>query len=208
MDKKIDLHKWKRKEHFEFFNQFEEPFYGVTVQMDMTTCVASTSKHGYSLTRYYMFQFIKTIQQSEAFRLRIRNGEVFLLDPVHLGTTVLKADETFNYILIPYAHDFLNFDQNYIRALQEGKLREGLFPNGEDTDRQIHTSVLPWTKFSSLSHARQLKGQDSVPKVSFGKITRSSDSISMPISIHVHHALVDGLHVGLFIKKFQENLDS
>lgn len=208
MDRKINLDKWKRKEHFEFFNQFEEPFHSVTVEMDMTKCVASTSKHGYSLTRYYMFQFIKTIQQSEAFRLRIRNGEVFLLDPVHLGTTVLNANETFNYILIPYAEDFLNFDQNYIKALEEGKLREGLFPNGEDTDRQIHTSVLPWTKFSSLSHARQLKGQDSVPKVSFGKITRSSDSISMPISIHVHHALVDGIHVGQFIKKFQENLDS
>ncbi len=26
----------------------------------------------------------------------------------------------------------------------------------------------------------------------------------MPVSIHVHHALADGYHVGLFVNKFQE----
>ena len=30
----------------------------------------------------------------------------------------------------------------------------------------------------------------------------------MPVSIHVHHALVDGLHVGQYIDCFQELLNA
>ena len=29
----------------------------------------------------------------------------------------------------------------------------------------------------------------------------------MPVSINVHHALMDGYHVGLFIEKFQKLLN-
>ncbi|NYF90834.1 CatA-like O-acetyltransferase [Tunturiibacter empetritectus] len=30
----------------------------------------------------------------------------------------------------------------------------------------------------------------------------------MPVSIHVHHALADGLHVAQFVEKFQYCLDA
>lgn len=208
MDKKINIDEWKRKEHYEFFKRFEEPFHGVAVEMDLAKCMEVVRQHGYSLTRYYMYQFIRTINQSEAFRLRIRKENVYLLDTVHLGTTVLKADDTFNYILVPYAEDFLNFDQNFVKALHEGKRRETMFPAGEDTDRQIHTSILPWTAFTSLSHSRRLNDHDSVPKVSFGRINLTSEIPTIPVSIHVHHALVDGIHVGQFIDQYQKNLNS
>lgn len=28
----------------------------------------------------------------------------------------------------------------------------------------------------------------------------------MPVSVHVHHALMDGLHVGQFLENFQERM--
>ncbi|NRA48527.1 MAG: chloramphenicol acetyltransferase, partial [Phaeodactylibacter sp.] len=31
---------------------------------------------------------------------------------------------------------------------------------------------------------------------------------TMPVSIHVHHALVDGFHVGLFLEAFQDLLNA
>ena len=30
----------------------------------------------------------------------------------------------------------------------------------------------------------------------------------MPVSIHVHHALVDGLHVAQFVERFEQALDA
>jgi len=37
MKTKLDISSWNRKDHFAFFKQFEEPFFGVTVPIDCTT---------------------------------------------------------------------------------------------------------------------------------------------------------------------------
>ena len=70
----------------------------------------------------------------------------------------------------------------------------------------IRYSVLPWFDFTSISHARNLAAQDSVPKITFGKITEAGGRCTMPVSIHVHHALADGLHVAQFVEQFERYL--
>jgi len=34
--KQLDIANWNRKEHFEFFRKFEEPFFGLTATVDWT----------------------------------------------------------------------------------------------------------------------------------------------------------------------------
>lgn len=36
MARKLDIETWNRKEHFLFFSQMEEPFFGVTIVVDCT----------------------------------------------------------------------------------------------------------------------------------------------------------------------------
>lgn len=68
-------------------------------------------------------------------------------------------------------------------------------------------SALPWLNFTDLSHARCFSSADSVPKISFGKMTDIDGIKLMPISIHVHHGLMDGRQIGLFVQQFQELMD-
>jgi len=42
--------------------------------------------------------------------------------------------------------------------------------------------------------------------ITFGKITEAGDRCTMPVSIHVHHALTDGLHVAQFVEQFERYL--
>jgi chloramphenicol O-acetyltransferase type A len=35
-------------------------------------------------------------------------------------------------------------------------------------------------------------------------MTEENGKRSMPVSVHVHHGLTDGYHVGLFVNKFQK----
>jgi len=81
-----------------------------------------------------------------------------------------------------------------------------LFPalSGENV---IHFSSLPWLDFTSVSHARSFSFQDSCPKISMGKMTERSGKRTMPLSIHVHHALMDGQDVARFVELFQELMD-
>ena len=69
----------------------------------------------------------------------------------------------------------------------------------------IHFSAIPWLNFTSLSHARSYSYPDSCPKISFGKMTTLDNGKKMmPLSVHVHHGLMDGMHVGKFVALFQE----
>lgn len=38
-------------------------------------------------------------------------------------------------------------------------------------------------------------------------MSEESERRMMPVSIHVHHALLDGYHVGLFAEQFQQLLN-
>jgi chloramphenicol O-acetyltransferase type A len=42
----------------------------------------------------------------------------------------------------------------------------------------------------------------------FGKMLEDGPTRRMPFSVEVHHALVDGIHVGKFFNLFQDKLDS
>ena len=82
----------------------------------------------------------------------------------------------------------------------------GLEPAGASSN-VIHYSSLPWLRFTALSHARSFSFRDSCPKISFGKMTEKDGQKTMPVSIHVHHALVDGYHVAQFVEAFQQEMD-
>jgi len=65
---------------------------------------------------------------------------------------------------------------------------------------------LPWVSFTSFSHARNWRREDSVPKIAFGKFIKKDDRVLMPFSVEVHHALMDGLHVGRYVMRLEEVL--
>ena len=84
----------------------------------------------------------------------------------------------------------------------------GLFTREFTNDNIIHFSAIPWVSFTSLSHARSFTFPDSCPKISVGKMTEENGKMTMPISVHVHHGLMDGYHVGLFFDLLQKELDN
>jgi chloramphenicol O-acetyltransferase type A len=102
-----------------------------------------------------------------------------------------------------------NFDVFQSKLKEEFKrvrALPGLFTAPERPD-VIHYSALPWFSFTGLSHPRNFGDGDSIPKISFGKIFERDGKSYLPLSVHVHHGLVDGYHVGLFVQKFQQLLN-
>ena len=79
------------------------------------------------------------------------------------------------------------------------------FDAQDDRTDLIHYSTLPWISFTSFSHARNWGKEDSVPKIVFGKATERNGQWLLPVSVEVHHALMDGLHVGRYLEKLQHS---
>lgn len=202
----IDINGWIRKDHYQFFSQFEEPFYGVTVSIDCTAAYQYAKKHSISFFQYYLYQALKAANAIENFRYRIINKEVYLFNQIDASPTVHRPDGTFGFAYIDYSENEDVFYANATQVIEAVKLSTGLVPavSGENV---IHFSAVPWINFTAVSHARCFSFADSCPKITFGKITEENGKKRMPVAVHVHHALVDGYHVGLFIDKFQEGMN-
>lgn len=73
-------------------------------------------------------------------------------------------------------------------------------------DDLIFSTCLPWLAFTAVNHP--VAGpDDSFPRVAWGKFVQRGDNWFMPVNVHAHHALVDGLHIGKFFQVLQETMD-
>ncbi len=198
----LDMDRWARKAHYEFFSRFEEPFFGVTVQVDCTSAFDRAKASGHSFFLSYLHKALVAANLVEAFRYRIIDGQVWVYDQVNASPTINRPDGTFGFGYMNYEEDFAVFETNATIEMDRVRNSSGLEPavSGENV---IHFSSIPWISFTSLSHARSFAQKDSIPKISFGKMTETNGIRSMPVSVHAHHGLMDGYQVGQFLEHFQ-----
>lgn len=201
----LDLENWNRKEHFLFFKQMEEPFFGITTTIDCTKAYSVAKKLGTSFFAYYMHKTIVAVNTIESFRYRIINDAIYIFDTIDVSATIMREDNTFGFSLIEYSPDYEVFAKNTSEEIQRIQNTSGLFTREFPNNNLIHFSAVPWINFSSVSHARSFTFPDSCPKISFGKMMIGNDGKrTMSMSIHVHHGLMDGYHLGQFVDCFQE----
>lgn len=209
MKTKLDLNSWPRKEHFEFFNKFEEPFFGITAVIDCTKAYETSKKKGTSFFLYYLHKTLAAVNSVENFHYRISEGEVYRYDRIDASPTLTRDDNTFGFSLVAFFPDFEIFEAKAKEEIERVRNTPGLFTRSFEVDNLIHFSAIPWIDFTSLSHARSFSFPDSCPKISIGKmVVNDNGKRTMSVSVHVHHGLMDGYHVGEFFNKFQEFMDS
>ena len=207
MKTKIDLSTWNRKGHFEFFCQMEEPFYGLTVNVDCTHAYKKAKNLNIPFFTYYLHKTLVAVNNIENFRYRIIDKEPYIWNRIDVSSTIMREDKTFGFSLIEFDSDLNQFHQNVLQETERIQSTTGLLTREFPDSNLIHFSAIPWINFTSMSHARGFSYPDSCPKISFGKLTEVDGKKSMPMSIHVHHGLIDGYHIGLFIDEFEKQMN-
>ena len=179
MYKELDISTWNRKQHFEFFSQFEEPFFGTTIQLDCTKAYAKSKELGVGFFVYYLHKTIVAVNTIENFRYRIEKGKPVIYDSINITSTILREDKTFGFSEIEYNKDLNIFISNYKTEFERVQNSTGLFTrtHGENI---VHFSALPWINFTSISHSRSFTFPDSCPKFSFGKMTEENGRKKCP----------------------------
>ena len=202
----IDVDNWNRRDHFRFFREFAEPFFGLTLRVDCGVAHARAKQRGESFFLRYLHHILGAVNDVECFRYRIRGDQVVLLDTIHASATINREDGTFDFSYIPFAAEFGEFAVGAQREIDRIRTSTGLNP-GVAEDDVIHFSAVPWLDFTGLSHARQYRYPDSCPKISVGKMTERGGELGMPLSLHAHHALMDGRDVAEFADRLRERMN-
>ena len=202
----LDVSGWARRELFEYFVGFDKPYFNICTQLDVTNLLALLrDRSDVSVSLTYQYFALRAANEIEAFRYRLREGKVFIHDVIHGGTTVMMPSENFTLAYFDYDANFETFITGAQRAVNEVLAGDGAFRPNPSDDR-IHFTALPWVSFTSFSHARNWGREDSIPKIAFGKFVTENQRTLLPFSVEVHHALMDGLHVGRYVSRLEKLL--
>lgn len=202
--KEISIDQWNRKSQFEFFNGYDDPFFQLTANLNVSNLYAYSKAHNLSFSLACIFVAIKCMNEIPAFKLRIKNGKVIEYGTVSIGSTILNEDNTFSFCDFPHSTSIFEFNASAKKIIK--KHSEGVTFDPQEEELQIvHCSTLPWVSFTGFKHAR--KGNEAgkgIPKIVFGALFDENNIKKIPFSVEVHHALMDGFHVGLLFKNMQQ----
>lgn len=203
MYKKLNLENWSRFEQYKFFKKYDNPFFNICSSIDVTELLKQVKRKQLSFSTCLLFASIDTANKVESFKYRLKDDGVVVYDSIYAGSTILNDDKSFSFSYFDYNANFKTFYKNARNHIKDHKSGKIAF-DGRNNDLDIiHYSIIPWIKFTSFSHPRNYKTNDSIPKIVFGKYYEKQGRMQLPISIEVHHALMDGYHLGEYISKLQ-----
>ena len=205
--KKIDIENWNRKQQYFFFKDFDDPYFNICTEIDVTrlkTYVRDEDKPFFLSLLFYLHDSANEVME---FRLRLVEDEVFEVEKAGIGTTVLLDDDTFAFCYFDRQESLADFIEHGKKRMEQVR-KNTIMDEAEGRLDIFHSTSLPWTSFTSIKHARNKAGETAgIPKFVIGKYFRKNDRWMMPISVEVHHALMDGIHLARFLNKLQEKLD-
>jgi chloramphenicol O-acetyltransferase type A len=205
----LDITTWPRRDAFEYFRGFDKPYFNVCTRLDVAPLRAAVAQGGVgSLWLAYHYIALRLANRVEPFRYRLEQGRVRIHPQVDGSTTVLREDSSFGFADLDLGADFAGFSAAADAAIATVRAGRAPFEPKPDDSARIHFTTLPWIHFTSFSHARNWGREDSIPKLAFGRIEVDGERAWMPLSVEVHHALMDGLHVGQFIQGFEAALQN
>jgi chloramphenicol O-acetyltransferase type A len=200
----IDMETWPRREHFNFFNSYDQPHVAMTANADITAFYPYIKEHGYSFTIAVIYLLTRASNTVPEFRYRIRDGQVVEHETVHAGFTILVNDDVFSFCVVDYVENFPEFAESAAQNIAE--VRANPWVKRVLGDDILFMTAIPWVSFTDFTHPMHYSPVDSVPRFAWGKYFEEAGVLKMPLNVQGHHALIDGVHMGNFYTEVQNSL--
>ncbi|HEX2946505.1 MAG TPA: chloramphenicol acetyltransferase [Clostridia bacterium] len=204
--KNIDIENWNRKDHFNYFKQFDYPHFNVCANIDITRFYKHIKVNGLPFFISMVYAASKAANSVREFRYRIRGDGVVEHETANPSFTVMTENEVFNYCTAPFTEDFSSFKTKTSELIEKARRSAGL-DDDPSRDDLLYITSLPWVSFTSITHPIQMHPVDSIPRISWGRFFEDEGYIKLPLSVQAHHAIVDGMHVGNYFGLVQEILN-
>lgn len=205
--KKINISTWDRKDTFEFYKSLDHPMYQMTFNLDVTHFYEVIKENNRSFYFSFMYLAMKEMNKIDAFKYRFHQNEVVLYDRIHPSfTDNIEGTERFKIVTVNHEDSMKAFIQ---KAKETSLLQGQIFINMTEEVRTdlVYISTFPWASFTQVTFAHNHDKHDAIPRITWGKFEDYNGQKLMSVGISVHHAFVDGIHVGQFINQLQAALN-
>lgn len=208
--RQVDPTQEPRASAYAFYRDAAQPRWGLTTRVDVAplrACLAAWRDEVPGLTAFvaYHHALLRAADTVAPLRQRLSpEGGVTEWPHVDASPTVLRDDDSFAFSRLRYASTLRHFAPAALAAVAQARqVRADWGLRDDDGPATFHTTVLPLVAFSDFTHARRGGFDDATPALAMGRFTAEGGRCWMPLNVVVHHALVDGLHVGRFIQALE-----
>ena len=225
--KTIDLNSYPRKAHLEYFMTMEHPQLNITAEIDVTDLKKFCEKEDCSFFLSFIHIVALSADSIPQFRQRIHRlspDEMQL--PEYSGLP--KDGPLSGFVVREYSQSPTSHTEDagndmycyccmyhhmpwkeYIREAERLQLQARACPSLEE-DSEIEAfyfpTCVPWIHYSGISHPATDR-YDSNPRFSWGKFEEDyRGRLMMPLTVMVHHGLVDGIHLSRFFENVSRNM--
>lgn len=204
--KEVDLSASSRGKQYEYFCSLPSPHVALTAQCDITKLMEKVRKNGWPFFLTLLYCAVNAANAVPELRRRIREQQVVEFERCLSSHTVALPDGSYCYCELdchgPFA-DFLPYARRQVELAKE----KNSLDDGGDADRLFFVTCLPWLSFTAIQ-LPTAGAQDSNPRLTFGKYEPQGDRLLLPVSLMVHHGLVDGIHIARFFAEFDKQMEA
>lgn len=202
----IKLDSWHRRSQFALFRGMAMPHFSLCAEVDASTLIEELKPAGISPFRSLLWTIMEAANGVPELRTRFRNDEIVEHNLVHARVTVPVGEEQFAFCSIPHSPQWADFNVTSQAAIKTAAAKADRHEKAQG-DAWIFLSCLPWVSFTAMTNP--LVGpEDCIPRITWGRYQRREGRWKVPVAVQVHHALVDGLHLGRFYQALEGGLAS
>ena len=208
MRKVIDMSREPRSGQFAYFSAMADPWAGATVTVDITDFLPAIRARGLPFFLSFLFAVSRAGNAVPELRRRLLpDGTVVEYDLCQPSYTAIKPDGAYVYVDVDSGISDLRTFCAQGKANQAAAIEKGVLAEGGDVLDHFFISSVPWLPYVQIKLPGGMPG-DSHPRISWGKYQEESGRVRIPVTLYVHHALADGLHISRFFENLRHELDA
>lgn len=201
----INVASWPRRSQYQFFRTYRNPHFSVTADVDVTRLMNEMKPNGTPVFNACLFAITGAANDIPEFKTRFDSIQVYQVDHVGASVTVPIEDRKFAFCDIPWSPDWESFNESCKHEIALAREQTALKNKVAGQGGWIYMTCLPWVNLTAMTHP--VSGPDDcIPRIAWGKIVSQNGRWKMPVAVQVHHALADGLHVGMYFEALQTRL--
>ncbi len=204
---KVDLNEYPRKKLLEWFMQFEDPYWSVTAEADVTNALAACKNNDISFFDMCLYIFLRSSNETDAFRYRIMDGDVYKLTNIGTTTSLLGDNYVFHTVIVPYIENFSDFALKLKQIKNDCTLKDAPRLKFDEREKFISLNCNPLLSFTAMNFGRATRSQ-TIPLINWGKKFERDGKWFIPYSMYVNHMFIDAIHLSLFQEKLNRYFDN
>ena len=206
MFNKIDMEKYERKVHYEYYKKIIKTKLNMSYNFDITSLIKTVNENNLRFYPVFIYIIMRAVNDVKEMRMAIDSegnlGYYSFCSPSY--TIFHNDDKTFSDIWTEYNEDFKTFYQEAVNDMEKYKNIKGVKAKAGRPDNFTPLSCVPWISFSSCSYNSFEESHMLFPVIVFGKYFSEGEKTYIPFTVYISHCVADGYHISLFINKIQE----